>query len=115
LDIFPGTCGLGENFTGARGTVESPIQDASDGSLAVRQGSREAYVATRWPADSAAVTAFLLSQLLAHLDYLDETIDTLSAQLDVVIAPFTDDRRWSTTILKVLVDGSGSGYSRPLA
>ena len=33
--------------------------------------------------------AFLVSQLLAHLDYLDEAIDTLSARLPEVMAPFT--------------------------
>jgi transposase len=32
--------------------------------------------------------AFLVAQLLAHLDYLDEMVATLSAQIDVVIAPF---------------------------
>ena len=31
---------------------------------------------------------FLVSQLLAHLDYLDEAIATLSAQIEVTIAPF---------------------------
>jgi hypothetical protein len=30
--------------------------------------------------------AFLVTQLLAHLDYLDEVIATLSVQIDVVIA-----------------------------
>ncbi|HKE12110.1 MAG TPA: hypothetical protein VKE73_11115 [Myxococcota bacterium] len=34
--------------------------------------------------------AFLVSQLLAHLDYLDEAIDTVSGQIDVVMAPFAD-------------------------
>jgi transposase len=32
--------------------------------------------------------AFLVSQVLAHLDYLDEAIETLSAQVTEVIAPF---------------------------
>jgi transposase len=32
--------------------------------------------------------AFLLSQLLAHLDYLDEAIATVSTQVEAVIAPF---------------------------
>jgi transposase len=35
--------------------------------------------------------AFLVAQLLAHLDYLDEMVETLSAQIDVVIAPFTEE------------------------
>jgi transposase len=35
--------------------------------------------------------AFLVTQLLAHLDYLDEVIATLSVQVDVVIAPFAED------------------------
>jgi transposase len=32
--------------------------------------------------------AFLVSQLLAHLDYLDETIATLSQQIEAHLAPF---------------------------
>ena len=32
--------------------------------------------------------AFLVSQLLAHLDYLDETIGTLSEQIEAHLAPF---------------------------
>jgi transposase len=35
--------------------------------------------------------AFLVSQLLAHLDYLDETITTLSERIEEVIAPFADE------------------------
>jgi transposase len=35
--------------------------------------------------------AFLVAQLLAHLDYLDEMVETLSAQIDVVIAPFSEE------------------------
>jgi len=35
--------------------------------------------------------AFLVSQLLAHLDYLEEVIDGLSAQIDVVITPFAEE------------------------
>src|SRR5262245_19446685 len=35
--------------------------------------------------------AFLVAHLLAHYDYLDEIIDTLSAQIDVVIAPFAEE------------------------
>src|SRR5262245_8662341 len=32
--------------------------------------------------------AFLVSQVLAHLDYLDEAIETASARIDEAIAPF---------------------------
>ncbi len=32
--------------------------------------------------------AFLVAQVLAHLDYLDEAIDTVSTQIDTLIAPF---------------------------
>ena len=32
--------------------------------------------------------AFLVSQLLAHLDYLDEAIETVSTQIDTALAPF---------------------------
>jgi transposase len=35
--------------------------------------------------------AFLVSQLLAHLDYLDEAISTLSARLAELMAPFADE------------------------
>jgi transposase len=35
--------------------------------------------------------AFLVTQLLAHLDYLDEVVATLSTQIDVVIAPFAEE------------------------
>ena len=35
--------------------------------------------------------AFLVSQLLAHLDYLDEAINTVSGQIDIVMAPFADE------------------------
>jgi transposase len=35
--------------------------------------------------------AFLVSQLLAHLDYLDETITTLSERIEEVISPFADE------------------------
>src|SRR5262247_3412972 len=35
--------------------------------------------------------AFLVSQLLAHLDYVDETIATLSQRIEEVIAPFADE------------------------
>jgi transposase len=34
--------------------------------------------------------AFLVGQLIAQLDYLDETINTFSAQISTVIAPFTE-------------------------
>lgn len=35
--------------------------------------------------------AFLVSQLLAHLDYLDESIETVSAQIDTAMAPFQEE------------------------
>src|SRR5919106_393738 len=35
--------------------------------------------------------AFLVSQVLAHLDYLDEVIEALSTRLDEVMAPFAED------------------------
>src|SRR5262249_17539727 len=35
--------------------------------------------------------AFLVSQLLAHLDYIDETIATLSERIEEVIAPFAEE------------------------
>ena len=35
--------------------------------------------------------AFLVSQLLAHVDYLDEAIQTVGGHIDEVMAPFTDE------------------------
>jgi len=35
--------------------------------------------------------AFLVAQILAHLDYLDEAIEAVSTQIDTVIVPFADD------------------------
>jgi transposase len=35
--------------------------------------------------------AFLIAQLLAHLDYLEEMVETLSVQIEVVIAPFAEE------------------------
>ena len=35
--------------------------------------------------------AFLVTQLLAHLDHLDELIATVSGQVDAVIAPFAEE------------------------
>src|SRR5262249_23554058 len=35
--------------------------------------------------------AFLVSQLLAHVDYLDDTIATLSERVEAVIAPFAEE------------------------
>jgi transposase len=42
--------------------------------------------------------AFLVSQVLAHLDYLDEAIATLSEQVTAVIAPFAGALQLLTTI-----------------
>lgn len=42
--------------------------------------------------------AFLVSQLLAHLDYLDEAISTLSDQVEAMIAPFGEELRRLDTI-----------------
>jgi transposase len=35
--------------------------------------------------------AFLVAQILAHLDYLDESIEAVGQQIDVVMAPFADE------------------------
>ncbi len=42
--------------------------------------------------------AFLVSQLLAHLDYIDETIAALSERVEVAIAPFAEERARLDTI-----------------
>lgn len=41
---------------------------------------------------------FLVAQILGHLDALDEAIETVSGQIDVVIAPFSDDLERLDTI-----------------
>ena len=45
--------------------------------------------------------AFLVSQLLAHLDYLDEAIENVSQQIAEVIAPFDAEVKRLDTILGV--------------
>src|SRR5439155_25762609 len=40
----------------------------------------------------------LVAQILAHIDYLDETIPTLSARIEQVIAPFSRERELLETI-----------------
>jgi transposase len=40
----------------------------------------------------------LVAQILAHIDYLDETIATLSARIEEVIAPFSKERELLQTI-----------------
>ena len=42
--------------------------------------------------------AFLVSQVLAHLDYLDEVIETLSTHIDEVMVPFAEEVRRPDTI-----------------
>ena len=42
--------------------------------------------------------AFLVSQLLAHLDCLDEAIETVRTQIDPAMAPFTEIRTRLDTI-----------------
>jgi len=42
--------------------------------------------------------AFVLGQLLAHLDYIDEAIATLSAEIERVMAPFAEPLRRLDTI-----------------
>jgi hypothetical protein len=34
--------------------------------------------------------AFLLSQILAHVDYIEEAIETVSQQIGVLLTPFAD-------------------------
>jgi transposase len=60
--------------------------------------SREAKLRAQLPAWRPALAgrfrpphAFLVSQLLAHLDYLYETIATLSERIAAVIAPFAEE------------------------
>jgi transposase len=50
--------------------------------------------------------AFLVSQLLAHLDYLDEAVAQMSEQIEVLVAPFAAERARLDTI---------PGINRPTA
>jgi transposase len=45
--------------------------------------------------------AFLVSQVLAHLDYLDEAVESVSQQIEEVIAPFDTEVKRLDTILGV--------------
>lgn len=61
----------------------------------------------------------LVAQMLAHLDYLDETIETLSAEVDRVIAPFSRQRDLLITIpgvarrtAEVIIAETGGDMSR---
>jgi transposase len=51
----------------------------------------------RWPGGSVLI-AFLVSQGLAHLDYLDEAIDTVSTEVERLLLPFAEPRRRLDTI-----------------
>jgi transposase len=42
--------------------------------------------------------AFLLSQVLAHIDYVEEAIETLSPQIGVLLTPYTDTVERLSTI-----------------
>jgi transposase len=42
--------------------------------------------------------AFLVSQILAHVDYVEEAIEAVSQQIDVIIAPFTSALERLSTI-----------------
>lgn len=42
--------------------------------------------------------AFLVSQLLAHLDYLEEVVETLGGQIEEVMAPFAEELKRLDTI-----------------
>jgi len=42
--------------------------------------------------------AFLLSQILAHIDYVEEAIEAISQQVGLLLAPFTEDLERVSTI-----------------
>lgn len=42
--------------------------------------------------------AFLLSQILAHIDYVEDAIDAISQQVGLLLAPFTEDLERVSTI-----------------
>jgi transposase len=42
-----------------------------------------------WPGTSVSITPF--SQVLAHLDYLDEVIETVSTHIEAVMAPLAEE------------------------
>jgi len=68
-----------------QGTTDPAVlADLARGKLRRKRAALRDALAGRFRAHHA----FLVSQLLAHLDYLDEAIETLSAQVETVIAPF---------------------------
>lgn len=68
-----------------RGTTDPAVlAELARGKLRAKLPALRAALAGRFRAHHA----FLVSQLLAHLDYLEEAIGTLSAQIEEVIAPF---------------------------
>jgi len=76
-----------------RAMLEALVQGTTDpavlaelarGKLRAKLPALRAALAGRFRAHHA----FLVSQLLAHLDYLEEAIQTLSARIEEVIAPF---------------------------
>lgn len=61
--------------------------------------------------------AFMVSQILAHVDYLDEVIATVSERVATVIAPYAEDLTHLDTIpdvnrrtAEVLHRGTGRGH-----
>jgi len=68
-----------------QGTTDPAIlADLARGKLRAKLPALRAALAGRFRPQHA----FLVSQLLAHLDYLEEAIDTLSERIEEVIAPF---------------------------
>src|SRR5262249_35109303 len=72
----------------AQGTTDPDVlADLARGTLRKKLPALRQALAGRFRAHHA----FLVSQLLAHLGYLDEVIDTVSLRIDEVMAPFAEE------------------------
>jgi transposase len=72
----------------AQGTTDPDVlADRARGTLRKKLPALRQALAGRFRAHHA----FLVSQLLAHLGYLDEVIDTVSLRIDEVMAPFAEE------------------------
>jgi transposase len=86
-----------------QGTTDADVlADLARGRLRAKLPALRAALAGRFRGHHA----FLVSQLLAHLDYLDEAVAQMSEQIEVLVAPFAAERARLDTI---------PGINRPTA
>jgi transposase len=88
-DIF-GVSGRAMLAALVAGTTEPPVlADLARGRLRAKRPALQAALAGRFRRHHA----LLLSHLLAHVDYLDDTVTALSAQIDELMRPFGEAAR----------------------